>query len=166
MAVRPAERAARRATDGARPTGPRLRLRRPLPHPTSESRRTAPARSPWQRVPYFWFILPALIAYGVLFLYPTIRAFYLSFFDWTGVGPIGDFIGFDNFRELLHSDRFWSAALNSSQLFIFIFIFQNTVSLGLALMLNRRSRMTHIYRAIIFLPVRSCRRSRPASSGS
>jgi raffinose/stachyose/melibiose transport system permease protein len=113
----------------------------------------APARYPWQRVPFLWFLLPALIGYGVLFVYPTIRAFYLSFFDWSGVGTIGPFIGLQNFRELLRSDRFWSAALHSAQLFLFIFVFQNTISLGLALMLNRRSAMTHIYRAIIFLPV-------------
>jgi ABC-type sugar transport system permease subunit len=108
-------------------------------------------RRPWHQ-PYFWFIVPALIAYGILFLYPTIRSFYLSFFDWDGRGPIGQFIGFQNFRDVFASPRFWQAAWNSLQLFIFIFIFQNTVSLGLAIMLNRRSFLTHIYRAIIFLP--------------
>ncbi|MCA9861424.1 MAG: sugar ABC transporter permease [Thermomicrobiales bacterium] len=108
-------------------------------------------RRPWQQ-PYFWFIIPALIAYGILFLYPTVRSFYLSFFDWTGRGPIGEFIGLQNFRDVFASPRFWQAAWNSLQLFIFIFIFQNTVSLGLAVMLNRRSFLTHIYRAIIFLP--------------
>jgi ABC-type sugar transport system permease subunit len=94
-----------------------------------------------------------MVGYGILFVYPTIRAFYLSAFDWSGVGPIGGFIGLRNFGDLLGSERFWRAALHSAQLFLFIFIFQNTISLGLALMLNRRSRMTHIYRAIIFLPV-------------
>jgi raffinose/stachyose/melibiose transport system permease protein len=110
-------------------------------------------RSFWTRRPYLWFLLPALVAYGVLFVYPTIRAFYLSVFDWSGVGPIGAFVGFRQFAELLRSDRFWQASLHSAQLFAFIFVFQNTVSLGLALMLNRRTAMTHVYRAIIFLPV-------------
>ena len=104
-------------------------------------------------MPYFWFILPALLGYGILFVYPTIRAFYLSLFGWLGYGPIGEPIGLANFAELLQSDRFWRAALHSGQLFLFIFVFQNTVSLGLAVMLNRRSPMTHVYRAIIFLPV-------------
>jgi ABC-type sugar transport system permease subunit len=116
--------------------------------PEIQSRRV---RRPWQQ-PYFWFIIPALIAYGILFLYPTVRSFYLSFFDWTGRGPIGPFVGFQNFRDVFASPRFWQAAWNSLQLFIFIFIFQNTVSLGLAVMLNRRTFLTHIYRAIIFLP--------------
>lgn len=110
-------------------------------------------RRPWERVPYFWFILPAMAAYAILFLYPTIRSFYLSFFDWTGIGPVGPTVWFQNFQDILHSSRFRQAAGNSFKLFAFIFIFQNTVSLGLAIMLNRRSFMTHIYRAIIFLPV-------------
>jgi ABC-type sugar transport system permease subunit len=111
------------------------------------------ARHPWQQAPFLWFLLPALIGYGILFVYPTVRAFYLSLFGWSGIGPLGSPIGLANFGDLLQSDRFWRAALHSGQLFLFIFVFQNTVSLGLAILLNRRSRMTHIYRAIIFLPV-------------
>ncbi len=112
-----------------------------------------PGRPIWQHWPYVWFILPALAAYSVLFIYPTIRSFYLSLFDWSGIGPIGKPIWFANFAELLHDERFRKAALNSTKLFAVIFVLQNTVSLGLAVMLNRRSAMTHIYRAIIFLPV-------------
>jgi ABC-type sugar transport system permease subunit len=97
--------------------------------------------------------LPALLAYSVLFLYPTLRAFYLSVFDWSGLGPIGDPVGLQNFRRLLTNDRFWNASVNSAKLFAVIFVLQNTVSLGLALLLNRKTRMTHIYRTIIFLPV-------------
>jgi raffinose/stachyose/melibiose transport system permease protein len=109
--------------------------------------------SPWRRRPWIWFVLPALLGYGVLFVYPTLRAFWLSLFDWSGVGAVGAFVGLENFGQVVRSDRFWRAALHSGQLFAFVFVFQNTVSLGLALMLNRRSAMTHVYRAIVFLPV-------------
>ena len=125
------------------------------PEPSSLENLTVPPKHGhfWQRWPYLWFILPALIAYSALFLYPTVRAFYLAVFDWSGIGPIGDFIGLQNFRDLLTNDRFWNAAKNSGKLFLAIFILQNTLSLGLAIMLNRRSKITHVYRAIIFLPV-------------
>lgn len=112
-----------------------------------------PGRQIWTRWPYVWFVLPALLAYGVLFIYPTVRAFYLSFFDWKGFGPIGQTIWFGNFKELLQSHQFRNAAWNSTKLFAVMFVLQNTVSLGLAVMLNRRSAMTHVYRVIIFLPV-------------
>lgn len=122
---------------------------RPAPHPTTAHGR----RNAWLRRPWLWFILPALVGYGIFFIYPTLQAFWLSVFDWSGVGAVGAFIGFQNFATLLQSDRFWRAGLHSLQLFGFIFVFQNTVSLTLAVMLNRRTAMTHVYRAIIFLPV-------------
>ena len=103
-------------------------------------------------VPYLWFLLPGLLAYTVLFIYPTIRSFYLSLYDWSGRGPLGPIVWEQNFRNILHSDKFWQAAGNSFRLFVFIFIFQNTVSLGLAILLNRRGPATHFFRVIIFLP--------------
>jgi raffinose/stachyose/melibiose transport system permease protein len=130
------------------------------------------------RKPWLWFLLPALLVYGILFVYPTIWAFKLALFDWRGgsdIGTLGSlmsvtglwrlvsdwngvegawgFVGLQNFSELLRSRRFGEAALHSGQLFLFVFIFQNTISLGMAILLNRKSRMTHVYRAIIFLPV-------------
>jgi raffinose/stachyose/melibiose transport system permease protein len=120
---------------------------------TAGSVLSRPERRIWTRWPYLWFIVPALLAYSALFIYPTVRAFYLSFFDWKGIGPVGHTIWFGNFKELLQSDRFRNAAWNSTKLFAVMFVLQNTVSLALAVMLNRRSAMTHVYRAIIFLPV-------------
>lgn len=111
-----------------------------------------PHRNFFQRWPWLWFILPALIGFSVFFVYPTLRAFYLSLWDWPGYGPVRGFVGLDNFVDVVQSDQFRKAALNSTKLFIVIFVLQNTVSLGLAIMLNRRSRMTHVYRVVIFLP--------------
>ena len=154
MAVQPA--GDLKQADESRPGGPwpaRAASSPPMPRPTPALAVPQPGRRFWERWPHAWFILPALLAYAVLFLYPTVRAFYLSIFDWSGIGPVGEPIWFDNFAELLRSDRFQRAAWNSGKLFAVIFVLQNTVSLGLAVMLNRRSAMTHVYRAIIFLPV-------------
>lgn len=111
-----------------------------------------PRKNIFERWPWFWFILPGFLMFAWIFVYPTIRAFYLSLYDWPGYGPISNFIWFDNFVDVFHSPKFRKAAINSAKLFAVIFVLQNTISLGLALMLNRRSKMTHIYRVIIFLP--------------
>jgi len=132
---------------------PAHRTAQDRPLPIAITPIAAPGKRLTQRAPWLWFVLPALLAYGGLFLYPTARAFYLSVFDWSGVGSTKNLIWFENFTTLLRAERFWRASWHSAQLFGFIFIFQNTVSLGLALMLNRRTRMTHVYRTVIFLPV-------------
>jgi len=125
----------------------------PTPGPGGDGSMVRPGRGFFQRRPYVWFILPALTVYAALFIYPTIRAFYLSAFDWSGIGPVNNVIWFDNFVDVARSRRFRQAAVNSTKLFLVIFVLQNTISLGLAIMLNRRSRMTHVYRTIMFMPV-------------
>src|SRR4051812_42190204 len=131
MTVKPAkERKTRngRGSDDRAPFSPMSSSTAPAPAGGESASAPSTARNFWQQAPYLWFLLPALIGYGILFIYPTIRAFYLSLFGWSGIGPIGAPIGLKNFAELLHSERFWRAALHSGQLFLFIFVFQNTVS--------------------------------------
>lgn len=102
---------------------------------------------------YVWFILPALAFYAVFFMLPTGTAFWLGTFGWSGLGDIKPFVGLANFGQILGSSAFYRAGLHNVEIFAGIFVLQNTVSLGLALLLNRRSAWAHIYRAIIFLPV-------------
>jgi len=102
---------------------------------------------------HLWFLIPALLPYAVFFMLPTAAAFYLGLFDWNGLTPARHFIGMANFVEILHDSRFVRAALHNAYIFLFLFVFQNTVSLGLAVLLDHRTRMTNFYRTVIFLPV-------------
>lgn len=108
----------------------------------------------WSPPAYVWFIAPVLLVYTLFFVYPTVSAFWLAAFDWSGIGPLGAFVGLANFGQVLVSPRsgFFRAALHNLQMYAVIFVLQNTVSLGLAMLLNRRSPFAHWYRMIIFLP--------------
>ncbi len=60
--------------------------------------RTAPAPEPGKRKhsPYpYWFYLPAAVIYGILFVVPTLLAFYFSLTRWTIFEA--KFIGFGNY---------------------------------------------------------------------
>ncbi len=46
------------------------------------------------------FLLPATLVYALFFIYPAIQSFYLSLFNWSGIGP-KTYVGLSNFRELL-----------------------------------------------------------------
>jgi raffinose/stachyose/melibiose transport system permease protein len=100
-----------------------------------------------------WFCIPALALYAVFFIYPTGQAFWYSLFDWSGLGPIQHFIGLDNFRNLLHDSYFQNAFLHNVYVYVILLGITNVVSLGIAVLLNRRSPLRNVYRAIIFLPV-------------
>jgi raffinose/stachyose/melibiose transport system permease protein len=53
---------------------------------------------------------------------------------------------------VLHDHLFREAALHNLWIFLVLFVITNTISLGVAVLLDRKSRVRGIYRAIIFLP--------------
>ena len=99
-----------------------------------------------------WFLLPALVLYIGFLIVPMAGSAPLALFDWSGAGPIRHFVGLDNFSAALRDSTFRSAALHNIWLFVALFVFTNTVSLGLANLLDRKYRLREVYRAIIFLP--------------
>ncbi len=90
-----------------------------------------------------------LIAFTVI---PIIAAAALSFFDWDLLTP-PQFVGLGNFIELVGDEDF-RAALIHTITFIFGYVpFVMAVGLGLALLLNERSRMAGVSRVVFFMPV-------------
>ncbi|WP_235000369.1 carbohydrate ABC transporter permease [Virgibacillus dakarensis] len=106
---------------------------------------------------YIWayiFILPQILYFLGASLYPIIMSYVYSFFDWAGVGPLEDFIGFDNYKELLEDPQFWGAFFNTLIYTIGFTFISTSVSLILALVLNEVNlKGKGFYRTIYFLPV-------------
>src|SRR5450756_2482453 len=60
------------------------------------------------------FLLPALVIFAVVIVYPMLYSAWLSLFEWDGVAPLKTFVGFDNYTTLFTSNRvFWIALKNS-----------------------------------------------------
>ena len=102
--------------------------------------------------PQVWFLLPAAALYGAFFILPTLASYWLALYDWSGLGPIGDFIGLGNFRSVFQDAEFRSAALHNVWIFLALALMTNTLTLFLAILLDRKSWLRGPYRAIIFLP--------------
>jgi multiple sugar transport system permease protein len=99
----------------------------------------------------FLLIAPFFLLYILFFLFPTIRAIQLSFTDAPLVGK-GNFIGFENYRELLGSRDFWRALRNTAY-FVLLTVVPNTaVGLVFALMVVRLKRLRSIVLSAFFLP--------------
>jgi raffinose/stachyose/melibiose transport system permease protein len=101
------------------------------------------------------FLLPALILFAVFVLYPLLTALSYSFFSWTGIVR-GDFSVFDNyvtlFTKLPYRDQVPNAFLHNVLLFLGAMVFQNTVGLGLAVLLHRLTRFKRFFQTIFTLP--------------
>jgi len=99
--------------------------------------------------PYL-FLVPALALIGVFVVYPILAVVYYSFTDYDIVRP-PVWVGLDNFRQILGDETFWLALTHS-----FIYLIATPIliglSIGLAIVVNRKLRGIHIFRALYFVP--------------
>jgi multiple sugar transport system permease protein len=112
------------------------------------------ARRMWAARWIYLFMLPSLLLSAAFTLYPTVMSWYFSFLDWTGFGSDKDWVGLENYREVVRDDLFWDAYLRS---FLFTIV-GAPIKIGLALVvaivLNDASlRYRTFYRTMFFLPV-------------
>ncbi|WP_186446126.1 carbohydrate ABC transporter permease [Paenibacillus cremeus] len=118
---------------------------------------TAVVKTKRERIRYMWaylFLLPQLLFFIVFTIYPIIMSYVYAFFDWSGFGPLTNFVRLENFTKLIHDDKFWNAFRNS-----LIYMASKTVilmpaTLIMALILNQAFfKGKVIYRTVYFLPV-------------
>ncbi len=113
---------------------------------------TRRGRSMRKRLEIAAFVGPALLLYAAFVLLPMGMAGYYGFFDWNGLGPLDDFVGFDNYRQALSDQVFRGALQHNVILIVLSLLIQLPVGLGLALLLNRRMRGRSALRMIMFAP--------------
>lgn len=97
-------------------------------------------------------IAPFLAIYGLVFVYPTIQLFRISFTDAPLIGP-GAWKGFDNYARL-GSDPMFRRALWNTIYFVALTVIPGTViALLIALGVSRlRGRLQALVLALFFLP--------------
>lgn len=98
------------------------------------------------------FLLPGLLLYVGLFVFPTLTGLFYSFTNWDGVSPSYAFVGLDNYKDSLSSIVFRKAFGNNVEFMLTVVIAQTFISLVLALLLVRNTKAKVVLRALYFLP--------------
>ncbi len=97
------------------------------------------------------FLLPALILYVGLFIFPSVGSLFISFQDWNGFTTTMHFIGFGNYIRLLHDPLYWKSLFNTLKVLVFVglavFILGFLFTAILSYLPGRK-----IVRAVIFFP--------------
>jgi multiple sugar transport system permease protein len=115
-------------------------------------------RSIWHRTKVdrnflgFWFMLPAA-AFLILFLaYPLVKGIWMSFTD-VKIGRPGQFVGWDNYEQLIFFDRtFINATLFTIAYTAIASIIKFAIGLYLAILLNNRMPFRSFIRSIVLIP--------------
>ncbi|HZB33836.1 MAG TPA: sugar ABC transporter permease [Streptosporangiaceae bacterium] len=98
------------------------------------------------------FMLPTLIVLGVFVVWPMVQALYLSFTNYQVFSP-AEWIGLDNYRQLLHDEAFGNAVRNTLYYAVVTTPVSVALALGLALLLNQRMALRGFVRTAVFVPV-------------
>ena len=105
-------------------------------------------------VPYL-FLAPALLGTILFKLYPIFLGFWESLIYTSFGGGIEKrtFVWFENYQYLFDDPLFWQSVKITSILTVIINPLQISISLGLALLLMRRTRYIRIIRSLYLLPI-------------
>jgi raffinose/stachyose/melibiose transport system permease protein len=103
----------------------------------------------WKQI--ILFLLPALLIFGVYFIYPLGFVFVTSFTKWNGItAPV--FKGFKNYIELFQDETFLISLRNNILWALVLGFIQIPLAAGMAMILARKPRGWKFFRTTIFLP--------------
>ncbi|QGQ99502.1 sugar ABC transporter permease [Paenibacillus psychroresistens] len=99
-----------------------------------------------------FFLLPALLVFSIFNFYPFLSSIFYSFSDWNAISK-AKFIGMRNYRGFFEDPRMIHGLKNTFIMGIFGIIIQNTLALGLAVLLNMKLRSRTYLRTAFYFPV-------------
>lgn len=101
-----------------------------------------------------WVMLfPALLVLGLVFIYPIVRAFWLSWFTenlGTQLQPV--FTGLGNYQRMVGDGRFWQSLWNTSVFTTTSVVIELLLGLGVALVLNKSFFGRGVVRTVAIIP--------------
>jgi raffinose/stachyose/melibiose transport system permease protein len=106
---------------------------------------------------YWLYLVPGLVLVTLIVVVPLVWNVYLSFTEWRGIKP-PEFIGLDNWVELMGDATFWTSFLNSIWMIIAMVIVPTLIGLVVAALLfdviGRKfgGRIASFLRATFYLP--------------
>jgi raffinose/stachyose/melibiose transport system permease protein len=99
------------------------------------------------------FLLPALVIYLTVILVPSIYTLVLSFFQWNGASADKIPVGWSNYIDLFTKDTVFRKAIANTFVWTFLsLIVMTSLSLALAMVLNRRMPGRLVFRGIFYFP--------------
>ena len=105
---------------------------------------------------FLLMLLPALILYGLFILYPFVSSIIMSFFEWSGIGPMDHFVGLDNYMKWLteepFSTMFYRALWHNVIVFIINIIISIFFGMFISYLLSQKIKGAGIYKTLFFMP--------------
>ena len=100
----------------------------------------------------FLFLLPTSLVLLLIIVIPFLLSFYLSLTSWNGVSPRLEFVGLQNFKEILAKPGFFTSLSFTCRISVVVVILVNTIGVLLAALLTNGLKGSSFFRAGYYLP--------------
>ena len=133
----------------------------PSPPPAGDAvRRPSPARSAFRerlgrwdvRFSPYLYISPFFILFLIVGMFPLVYTAVVSVYDWSLIGGKGEFVGLQNYRDVLGNPYFLKSAVNTLSIFLLSSVPQILIALALAGLLDTALRGATLWRMGVLLP--------------
>ena len=98
-----------------------------------------------------FLLAPGLILFLVIIVASSIETFWISFFEWDGIGP-KTWIGLGNYVELLDDPQFYTS-LKNNVIWLLMFLAAPPAGLAIALLVNQKIAGMRLAKSLFFMPL-------------
>ena len=104
------------------------------------------------KVSPYLYISPFFVVFAITGLFPLLYTGFVSLHEWDLLGGQGEFVGLENFTEVLGQAFFWKALRNTISIFLLSSVPQVLMALMLAALLHANLRARTFWRMGVLLP--------------
>jgi raffinose/stachyose/melibiose transport system permease protein len=104
-----------------------------------------------RRLTAWLFMIPLVVINLLVILGPSVATVYFSFTEWAGIGP-AEFVGLQNYRDLLADEYFWQAMWHNVVWTILFLTVPIAMGLLGAFLLSQIKRFQLFFRIVYFIP--------------
>lgn len=97
-------------------------------------------------------IIPAMIIFFLFLVYPLLKAIQISFYDYSGIGKMTDFVGWENYINSFADADFGKALLRTIKLAGLDLLFSLTIGFFLAYALYKRVGGWRFFSVALYIP--------------
>lgn len=102
----------------------------------------------------YLFLAPGFLLFALVILYPIVRAFQISLYNWSLVpGTASRFLGLHNYNRALHDPIFWRALENTGFYMAVTVPGQIVLGLAAAVLLDAWLPARGLFRTLFYIPV-------------
>lgn len=98
-------------------------------------------------------LAPSLLLFGIFLFYPLLKSVYLSLFLTDPQGRVAEYVGMDNFKEILQSEKFYTSFMNTMIFIVLTVPVGIAVALLLAALTHNQLKGMKLFRFMFSLPM-------------